>query len=237
MKSIRLLIIFSLIAFSVASFSQGFIKTTVALTGNVFNEINKIGETCNIMVFDEDGNRVTATRSIGSQNGYYYLPGLKPGKKYQISLRKKGFMIETVELNVPNSSKYVELSQDFLIKPMKQGAKIPLSVSPFELNKSKLRVGSDIFLNTLKRALTNNETVNIKIISYPDNGKNPSENATLTSQRANSIKEWLVGQGIANSRLSTEGNKNVDPDNPPPTEKAAKGKRYTGPIYYEIVSF
>lgn len=217
--------------------SQGFIKTTVALTGNVFNKVTKIGETCNILVYDENGNRASATRSIGSQNGYYYLPGLKPGQKYNIQLRKKGFMKENINIEIPNSDKYVELSRDFQIKPMKEGIKIPLAVSPFELRKSKLRVGADIFLKSIYSTLKENETLKVKLHSFPDNSQDEAFNKENTSQRAQAVKGWLEKQGIDSSRISVQGHANVDPNNPPPTEKAAKGKRYIGPMYYEVVSF
>lgn len=217
--------------------SQGFIKTTVALTGNIFNKVNKVGETCNILVFDEDGNRASATRSIGSQNGYYYLPGLKPGKTYEIKLRKKGFMKETITFSIPNSDKYVELSRDFQIKPLRKGIKIPFSVSPFELRKSKLRVGAEIFLEPILNTLEENENVKVKILSYPDSKENPGQNQTITKERAEAVKSWLIKNGIDAARLSTEGSAQVDSDNPPPSEKASKGKRYIGSMYYEIVSF
>ncbi|MDC1067986.1 OmpA family protein [Candidatus Kapabacteria bacterium] len=230
---IKLVLLLSFILLS----SQGFIKTTVALTGNVFNEVTKVGETCNILVYDKDGNRASATRSIGSQNGYYYLPSLKPGEEYTVKLMKKGFMKELYKIQIPNSDKYVELSKDFQVKPLKKGIKIPFQIAPFELRKSKLRVGADIFLNPILDALVENKTVIVKLISYPDNSENTSFNSTLTNQRALAVKNWLVENGVNDSRISLEGNNSVDKMNPPPTKKSAKGKRYIGPMYYEIVSF
>ena len=52
--------------------SQGFIKTVVSLTGNVFNQVSKQPETTALLVM-KDGKRVTATRSRASENGFYYL--------------------------------------------------------------------------------------------------------------------------------------------------------------------
>jgi len=215
--------------------SQGFIKTVVSLTGNVFNQVSKQPETTALLVM-KDGKRVTATRSRASENGYYYITGLKAGESYDIKLQKKGFMDQVFSIQVPNTDKYTEISKDFLIMPKEVGVKLPLSVPPFEYNKSKLRVGSEIVLDDLKETLKLNPDVKIQIISFPDNNKDKNINDQLTRERANSLKDYFVNQGVEVSRIEISSNKNTDPDNPPPTELAAKGKRYIGKSYLKIIS-
>lgn len=232
---------FSIIAIAMISLlatdlqSQGFIQTVVSLTGNVFNQVSKQPETTALIVTKND-RRVTATRSRASENGYYYLTGLKAGESYEIKLKKKGFMDQLVSIQVPNTDKYTEISKDFLIMPKEAGVKLPLSVPPFEYNKSKLRVGSDIFLSDLYETLALNPSVKFQIISFPDNNKNKNENTELTTERANSLKDYFTKNGIDATRISIAPNNSTDPNNPPPTEKAAKGKRYIGKSYIKIVS-
>lgn len=215
--------------------SQGLIQTRVALTGNVFNQVTKQPETAAVLVF-KDGKRVTATRSMSAENGYYYLTGLKPGETYEIQTKKRGFMKQSFNLEVPKTDKYTELSKDILIMPKREGVKIPLAVPPFEYNKSKLRVGSDIFLEQLAETMELNPDVKFEIVSYPDNNNNAQSNAQLTQERAKSLEKYFTEQGIEKNRISLQGNKKVDPDNPPPTEKASKGKRYIGKTYLKIKS-
>ena len=229
-------IVIILIIFTSSSFSQGLINATVGLTGNVFNQVTKLPETAVIKVFDADGRRVGATRSNGAQNGAYYVPGLKPGLTYELIITKRDFMTEKYKIVVPNTGKYIEISQDFLIKPLKSGVKIPIAVTPFELRKSKLRFGADLYLDDWIDVFKDNPDVTFKIVSYPDDKTNPSENIKITQERADAIKQYFISKGINAARFSTEGNKQVDPQNPPPTEKAAKGKRYVGPCYIEIVN-
>lgn len=215
--------------------SQGFIKTVVSLTGNVFNQVTKQPETTAVLVM-KDGKRVTATRSRASENGYYYITGLKAGESYDIKLQKKGFMDQQFSIQVPNTDKYAEISKDFLIMPKEVGVKLPLTVAPFEYNKSKLRVGSDIVLDDLQETLKLNPDVIIQILSYPDNNKDKKINEALTKERAESLKSYFVSQGVDVSRMTISPNQSTDPDYPPPTEKAAKGKRYIGKSYLKIVS-
>lgn len=229
------LIILIILATSL-SFSQGLINATVALTGNVFNQVTKLPETAVIKVLDLDGRRVGAARSNGAQNGAYYVPGLKPGQTYMVEITKRDFMTEKYKVNVPNTGKYLEISQDFLIKPLSVGVKIPIAVTPFELRKSKLRFGSELYLDDWIDVFKDNPTVTFKVVSYPDEKGKTTDNQTITDERSKAIKEYFVGKGISAGRFTTSGNGSVDPNNPPPTEKAAKGKRYVGPCYIEIVN-
>lgn len=209
-------------------------KTVVSLTGNVFNEITKQPETVRLLCFDENGKRVTAARSNASENGAYYMTGLRPGKTYFINLLKKGFLKEVFKIEVANTDKYLEMSRDFLIKPMVSGTQILLPVPPFELNKSKLRFGSELILEDMLSALKNNENIMFEIICFPDNNKDKAFNQTLTNERAKSLKNYFVSNGIEASRVSVSGSATTDPKNPPPIGKASKGKRYIGKSYIVI---
>lgn len=215
--------------------AQGFIQTVVSLTGNVFNQVTKQPETTALLVM-KDGKRITATRSRASENGNYYITGLKAGESYDIRLEKKGFMDQVFSIDVPKTDKYTEISKDFLIMPKEVGVKLPISVPPFEYNKSKLRVGSDLFLDDIQETLKLNPDVVIQIVTYPDNDKNKKNNEELTKERAESLKEFFVSKGVDATRMTIDSNSSTDPENPPPVEKAAKGKRYIGSSYLKIVS-
>jgi outer membrane protein OmpA-like peptidoglycan-associated protein len=230
---IRILILS--IFFSFSAFSQGLINTTVSLTGNVFNQVSKLPETAVIKVTDTEGRRVGATRSNGAQNGAYFVAGLKPGQNYMVEITKKDFLTERYKLSVPNTGKYLEISHDFLIKPLKVGVKIPIAVTPFELRKSKLRFGAELYLDDWIDVFKDNPEVTVRVLCFPDSKGDANENQKITDERANAIKDFFIEKGVNASRLSTAGSKVVDPDNPPPTEKAAKGKRYVGPCYIEIL--
>ncbi|GAB5466007.1 MAG: hypothetical protein Kapaf2KO_14430 [Candidatus Kapaibacteriales bacterium] len=233
MKKTIGLLIFILVS-SVDLFSIG---TVVALTGNVFNEVDKKPLTVNIKLYDINGKRVGATRSMAIENGSYYLAGLKAGKSYKVELSKKGYFNEIYEIAIPETDKYLEVSRDFLIKPLKEGVKIPLPVAPFELRKSKLRFGSDIFLNDMYESLKNNPSVVVEIKSFPDNKLSSEQATSLTQERSKALMDYFIDKGISGARLTTSGSSSIDPDNPLPTEKQSKGKRYIGKSYLVIKSF
>lgn len=218
-------------------YSQGgLVSSVVSLTGNVLNEITRQPETVSITVLDENGEKVTSTRSIANENGYYYLTGLKTGQNYTVRLKKKDFLDEVWKFSVAKDGKYVELSHDFLIKPKEVGAMIPIQVPPFEFNKSKLRFGAEFLLEDLKNTLVLNDKVNFEVVCYPDDSKDPNENMKTTEERAKALMAYFSANGIPATRIKAVGSKTTDSKNPPPTGKSAKGKRYIGTSYIKLTS-
>lgn len=221
---------------SVYSHAQ-LIGPVVSLTGSVYDAITKEPVTVVLTVSDETGKKINGTRSNATNNGYYYLTSMKAGHKYTISISQANYMKEKYEMFIADANNYTELSHDFLVKPMTKGIKLPLKVPPFEFSKSKLRVGADQIISEIKGTLVNNPNVKFEIICYPDNNDDKKENKTMTDERAKSLMNFFVSNGIDAGRISTSGSATTDPDNPPPTKKSAKGKRYIGTSYIKITEF
>jgi outer membrane protein OmpA-like peptidoglycan-associated protein len=211
------------------------VGTTVSITGSVYSQTTHEPITVFLVVMDESGKRVSATRSNASDNGYYYIAGLKPGQKYTISIAQKGYFKEKIDFEIPNSEKYEEISKDFQLKPLDAGTQIKINVPPFELNKSKLRFGAEQIIDGFVASLQNNPEVKIQVLCYPDNGENKQENKTLTEERSKSIQDYLVKHGIDASRVTIKGSATTDTNDPPPVNRRAKGKRYIGPTYIVVL--
>ena len=84
-----------------------------------------------------------------------------------ISISSKEYLSEKYEIKIPSTEKYEELSKDFIVLPMENGAKIPVNVPPFEENKSKIKVGADQILDDYVNVLQDNPKIKIAIISFP----------------------------------------------------------------------
>lgn len=236
MKYSSIIIALALIL-SVNAAEAQLIKTVVAVTGSIINYQTKTPESVDITVTDDTGKIINKVTSNASEGGYYYVTALKPGNVYYFNIDNEKFFNEKFEVIIPNSDKYVEISRDFLLKPLSKSVKLEFPVPPFELNKSKLRFGSSIILESITNSLINNPNVKFEIVSYPDDNANPKENTKLTEERAHSLKDYFVVQGINPSRISIVSNKKADPNHPLPEEKRAKGKRYIGSTYIVVKDF
>lgn len=230
----RILIGFVLFfAFIIISKAQ-FISTVVSISGTVKNAVTREPMTVYVVAYDQNGKKVNVARSNSSDNGYYFLTGLKPGSTYKIVVDLANFIRDEYVLNIPQSSKYMEYSKDFSLIPISKGSLIPIPVPPFELNKTKLRFGSEEYLDNFAKGFVENKSLKLAIICYPDYFQNKSDNKKLTEERAKSIMAYFIAKGIEPERINIEGNTDPDPKNPPPTEKRAKGKRYIGTSYILI---
>jgi len=242
MKKIKRMTVALLIIFTCGLFVQNvshaqLINTVVALTGNVFDGISKDPVTATIKITDENGKRVNQTRSNAIENGSYYVTSLKPGKTYYVNISKEDYFDEKFKISLANTDKYEEISRDFLIKPKVKGAKIPLPVPPFELNKSKLRFGAEDLLEGIQSTLVNNPDVKFEIMCYPDNDKDTKVNQKLTDERCQALKDYFTANGVEGMRFKTMGSATTDPLKPPPTTKMAKGKRYIGTSYIVVTDY
>lgn len=235
MNKILLLLIIGLLFFNAETYSQ-LTSTVVSISGTVKNAVTKEPMTVYVVAYDQQGRKINAARSNSSDNGYYFLTGLKPGQTYQIVVEQTGFIKEVYELNVPQTSQYTEYSKDFALIPIAEGSQIPIPVAPFELNKTKIRFGAENFLEPFAREFSTNKNAIFEIICFPDKAGEKKENQKLTEERAKSLMAYFVSKGIEPERIRIRGNAEPDPLNPPPVEKRAKGKRYIGTTYIKIIS-
>ena len=56
----------------------------------------------------------------------------------------------------------------------------------------------------------------------------------LTKERSSLLKDFFVKGGVSDDRIVTLSSADVDPLNPIPIRKGAKGKRYVGTTYIII---
>ena len=67
-------------------------------------------------------------------------------------------------------------------------------------------------LDEIATLLNNNPTINdVTIAGYTDRLGSDKYNQKLSERRANSVKEYLVGKGVAANRLSAEGRGKANP--------------------------
>ena len=217
------------------SFSQvKNIGLVVSLTGSIISDEDHKPATVMMEAYDENNKRVYAGKSNAQERGYYFITGLKPGKKYIIKFVDLDYFNTQTEIEIPFTDKYMEYSKDLLVIPKRPGSTFYIHVPPFESNKSRLRFNASTLLEDAKEAFIKNPRVNFDIVCYPDNSLNPDENRKLTEDRCNSIRNYFVACGINFDRMTILAQSNVDPKNPPPARKQAKGKNYIGPVYFVI---
>jgi len=81
----------------------------------------------------------------------------------------------------------------------------------FDVNQADLRSAARSNIESLATSLKNNPETNILIVGHTDATGTDAYNYKLSERRAASVKSYAVSQGIASSRLTTEGRGETEP--------------------------
>lgn len=83
--------------------------------------------------------------------------------------------------------------------------KTALKTVEFETGSSNLKVSSKITLDKIVALMTKYPAYKLAIKGHTDNQGDPSKNLTLSKERANAAKSYLVDKGIRAARISATG--------------------------------
>ncbi len=81
----------------------------------------------------------------------------------------------------------------------------------FDVNKSDLKAAAMSNIQNLAKSLKDNPETNVLIIGHTDNTGSDDYNAKLSERRAEAVKTFAMNQGVAGSRLNTQGKGENEP--------------------------
>jgi outer membrane protein OmpA-like peptidoglycan-associated protein len=119
-----------------------------------------------------------------------------------------------VEVPKPEPPKPVALKAEV-------GKAIVLEGVVFPSGKAVISSESEQILSSAKKTLEDNPDLTVEIRGYTDNVGNAKKNLQLSQSRAEAVKEWLVKNGIASTRITAKG---YGDKNPIGNNKTAEGR-------------
>lgn len=134
-----------------------------------------------------------------------FLVTLPTGKNYALNSSKSGYMFFSENFSLVNYEYDEPFIQNVPLNPILAGEKIVLKNIFFETAKYDLKNESKVELDKLVAFLKKNENLIIEIGGHTDNAGNAQLNLTLSKNRANAVKEYLVKNEISAERLQTKG--------------------------------
>ena len=75
----------------------------------------------------------------------------------------------------------------------------------FESNSSELTAGSSESLDKVVNAMNEYDQLRIEIQAHTDNSGEAAYNLSLSEKRANSVRDYLIGKGVAADRMKAKG--------------------------------
>lgn len=161
-----------------------------------------------------------------------FLVTLPTGKNYALNSSKNGYMFFSENFSLMNYESDEPFIQNVPLNPILAGEKIILKNIFFETSKYNLKKESKVELDKLVAFLTKNENLIIEIGGHTDNVGNAKLNLTLSTNRANSVREYLTKNGIDTGRLQTKG---YGANEPIADNSTAEGKAKNRRTEFKIV--
>lgn len=95
--------------------------------------------------------------------------------------------------------------------PPPTSKKLVLRGVHFDFDKYNLRPEAKPILDEAAKILNENPELSVEVQGYTDSIGTDAYNLALSDRRANTVKDYLVSQGVAASRLTVEGFGEADP--------------------------
>jgi outer membrane protein OmpA-like peptidoglycan-associated protein len=104
-----------------------------------------------------------------------------------------------------------KVRDDETILRLEKGKEVVLTGVTFQTNKATLTGDSEPILSRAYNALVANPDAQIEISGHTDNVGDDAYNQSLSLERAQTVKNWLVRKGIASQRMKTVGKGENEP--------------------------
>jgi outer membrane protein OmpA-like peptidoglycan-associated protein/tetratricopeptide (TPR) repeat protein len=157
-----------------------------------------------IEVVDLDSNLI-----IGRFNNDYktgeYLISLPNGKNYGTVIYSNGYLFESFNFDLSDTTGYSEVRRDIKLKEVKAGNEITLNNIFFKTGSVELAETSINELNRLKKLMETYPNLKVELAGHCDNIGTEAYNNVLSQKRADTVKDYLVKQNFNPDRLVAKG--------------------------------
>lgn len=135
-----------------------------------------------------------------------YSTTLKINENYQIAATAPECLpSEKTKVMNPDAEKEPVVTRDFILQKVRKNEVIRLNNIHYDYNRATIRPDAEPELNRLLQYLEENPTVRVEMSSHTDSRGSDSYNLRLSQNRANAVKDYLVGKGINANRIKSVG--------------------------------
>lgn len=179
-----------------------------------------------VQLFDIQTNTLIFESTSDAYKGEFFTV-LKPQMEYALNVGKETYLFHSENFNMKTGS----IEKPFVINIQLQkpeiGKIIELKNVFFETDKFELKKESRLELEKLTAFLKQNPNLKIEVGGHTDNTGNKQLNKTLSENRAKSVKDFLITQGIDASRMQYKGYGETQPKASNDSEEGKQQNRRT----------
>lgn len=171
---------------------------------------------------------MVAIESFSNKKTGDFLVCLPTDDDYALTVSKEGYLFYSENISLAGEKSSLDpLIKDVAMEPIKVGAKMVLKNIFFETDKYDLMRNSKFELNKLIELLKANPGLILEIGGHTDNVGSPEYNQTLSENRAKTVNQYLVDNGVDQSMLIYKGYGELKPVDTNETEEGRANNRRT----------
>ncbi|MDR1864569.1 MAG: OmpA family protein [Bacteroidales bacterium] len=134
-----------------------------------------------------------------------FLVCLPLGGQYALSIERKNYLFFSGHITMENGTYREPYTMDFPLRRIQPGEKIVLENIFFDFNSHQLLDESKTELQKIIQFMNHNPTVKIRITGHTDNVGKAAYNLELSQNRARSVANHLLSEGISMNRVNYKG--------------------------------
>jgi len=177
---------------------------TLYFDGRVFDAVSKNSLPGHFQLTDLKTGKVMIISDADKTDGTFMV-ALPINREYAISVTYPGYFPYTLNFNllIPDGKDSYHL--DIPLNPETSQQENVLANVFFDLGKSTLRPESKVELNDFVAYLKKNPKIKIELGGHTDSRGNKEENLKLSNDRAKTVYDYLIANGVLANRLSYKG--------------------------------
>jgi outer membrane protein OmpA-like peptidoglycan-associated protein/tetratricopeptide (TPR) repeat protein len=179
------------------------IDNRMVMKGYIRDSESKKGVKGRLELIDRESSEVVGVTTSDTSGLYtVYIP---QSKIYGVDINATGYLMYLDNLDLSGESSDKVIYRDFQMDRVEVGAKVILKNINFETGKSTLLPDSYVTLNAVVKLIQTNPTIQLEISGHTDNVGSDKFNLKLSNDRAKSVVDYLVAQGIPEAKLTYKG--------------------------------
>ena len=201
------------------------------LKGLITDEMSGKPVKARIELTDNNTSEMMAEFSSEQTTGKYLMT-LPSGKNFGIAIKADGYLFHSENFNIPSDANFKTYVKNIQLKRIEVGKSVVLRNIFFDTNKYELRPESMAELGRLQSILIENPQIRMEISGHTDSDGSAELNQKLSENRAKAVVDYLIQNGILESRLTYMG---YGPTQPVASNDTAEGKQENRRTEFKII--
>lgn len=178
----------------------------ILVSGNVYNKKTNQPLSANL-IYETLPDGTLAGNGISNPTDGAFKMVVPYNKNYSIHAQADHFFAISENLNLDSFVKagYKEIHKDLYLVPIEIGSVVRLNNVFFDFDKWGLRPESFVELNRVVTLLNENPAIEIEMSAHTDSRGSDDYNFKLSDNRARSVMEYIISQGISPTRIISHG--------------------------------